>query len=68
MGIMRAIVRCEKPKELIFSGCEFTDETSLRVGQMLKVNNSLKILDVSNNWFGEEGGEVDVAFISANYP
>lgn len=58
MGIMRALVRSNKPEELVFAGCLFTDETAIRVGQMLKVNLSLKILDVSSNWFGDEGGQV----------
>lgn len=60
MGILRALVRGDKPKELNLSGCFFEDITPIRIGQMLNINTSLEVLNVSSNWFGEEGGEVCV--------
>jgi Leucine Rich repeat len=59
MGILRALVRGDRPRELNLAACGFEDETSIRVGQMINLNKSLQKLDVSNNWFGEAGGEVN---------
>lgn len=58
MAIMRALVRTAKLVQVSFAGCEFEEETALRVGDMLKVNRSLMKLDVSNNYFDVAGGEV----------
>ncbi|RZC36889.1 hypothetical protein BDFB_004457 [Asbolus verrucosus] len=58
MGIMRALVRGTKLVELSMAACEFDDDAPVRVGQMLILNTSLKKLDISNNWFDEEGGRV----------
>lgn len=58
MAIMRALVRTNKITRLSFAGCEFEEETGLRIGDMLKVNKSLTMLDVSNNYFNVAGGEV----------
>nr|XP_023029466.1 T-complex-associated testis-expressed protein 1-like [Leptinotarsa decemlineata] len=66
MGIMRALVRCSIPRELSMSGCHFQEDTLIKVGQMLKLNESLKKLDISNNWFGEEGGEYLVQAMRIN--
>lgn len=58
MGILRALVRVDKLKELNISGCYFEDDTGLRVSQLIALNRSLELLDISNNWVGEEHGEV----------
>ncbi|KAJ8976667.1 hypothetical protein NQ317_004685 [Molorchus minor] len=56
LGIMRALVRCDIPKEVSMSGVLFDDDTPMKVGKMIKINKGLKKLDLSNNWFGEDGG------------
>ncbi|KAJ8932297.1 hypothetical protein NQ314_014790 [Rhamnusium bicolor] len=66
MGIMRALVRCSIPEELSMSGCLFDEDTPIKVCQMIKVNGSLKKLDVSGNWFGEDGGEALVEALEEN--
>lgn len=58
MGIMRALVRGTNLTEFSMASCEFDDDAPIRTGQMLKLNLTLKKLDVSNNWFDEEGGQV----------
>jgi Ran GTPase-activating protein (RanGAP) involved in mRNA processing and transport len=58
MGIMRALVRGTKLVELSMAACEYDDDAPIRTGQMLILNTSLKKLDVSNNWFDEDGGQV----------
>ncbi|KAG5884487.1 hypothetical protein JTB14_001282 [Gonioctena quinquepunctata] len=66
MGIMRAMVRCSIPEELIMSGCEFEEDTPIKVCQMIKLNEHLKKIDISNNWFGESGGECLVQAMEVN--
>lgn len=58
MCILRALVRCNIPKGLSLSGCLFEEDSIANIVLMLKMNDSLKKLDITNNWVGEEGGEV----------
>ncbi|KAJ8962336.1 hypothetical protein NQ318_018318 [Aromia moschata] len=58
LGIMRALVRCDIPKEVSMSGVQFDDDTPMKIGKMIKINRGLKKLDLSSNWFGDEGGMV----------
>lgn len=60
MGILRALVRQNtiNLKELSLAGCLFEDETSLRVAQMIGLNQSIERLDISNNWFDKEAYDV----------
>lgn len=58
MCILRALVRCTKPRELCLSGCLFEEDTVNNIALMLKMNDTLKKLDIKNNWLGEEGGKV----------
>lgn len=60
MGIFRALVRGDKPEELNLASCLFEDETALRLCQVLRLNSTLKLLDVSCNWFGENARAVSV--------
>ncbi|VEN44616.1 unnamed protein product [Callosobruchus maculatus] len=57
MGVLRALVRCDIPKELIISGCNFEEETPWKLCRMIKHNTTLEGLDISNNWLGADGGE-----------
>lgn len=66
MGILRALVRGNKPKELSLAGCIAEDETPIRISQMINLNASLEILDISSNWFGEDGGELLVYYLTNN--
>lgn len=66
MGILRAIVRVEKPNELNLAGVLFEEDTPLRLGEMLGLNNSLKKLDISNNFFNEVGMEALVKGLRQN--
>lgn len=66
MGIFRALVRCSIPKVLSLSGCLFDEDIPDRLGQVIKMNDSLKKLDISNNWFGEEGGTILVDAMKEN--
>ncbi|XP_076252023.1 uncharacterized protein LOC143191121 [Rhynchophorus ferrugineus] len=66
MGIMRALVRCSKIKRLSFAACVFDEDTPLKICQMLKLNESLKQLDISSNWFGNDGGDSLVDAVSVN--
>ncbi|XP_031348193.1 dynein regulatory complex subunit 5-like [Photinus pyralis] len=66
MGILRALVRVDKPRELSLGGCIAEDETPVRIAQMINLNASLEILDISANWFGEEGGELLVYYLTNN--
>lgn len=66
MGILRALVRCSLPKELSLSGCQFADDIPERMGQVLKMNDSLTKLDISNNWFGKDGGDIIVKALEEN--
>lgn len=58
MGILRALVRGDKPQELSLAGCLFGEITPIRVAQTINLNRSLEVLDISSNFFGAEGGEV----------
>jgi Ran GTPase-activating protein (RanGAP) involved in mRNA processing and transport len=40
-------------QELILAGCGFTEETGIKLGQMLEQNTTLQALDISNNNLGE---------------
>lgn len=60
MGLFRALVRKTKLTHLSLAACQFEDNAPIRTGQMLLLNKSLKWLDVSNNWFDEDGGQVGV--------
>lgn len=53
-------MRSEKIVELNLSGCGFQTDTSILFGFTLKMNSSLRVVDVSNNWFSMEGGEVKI--------
>lgn len=64
MGILRASVRVALPVRLSLAACYFEDETSLRIGQMLGLNTSIKDLDVSNNYFDEAAVEVSEQFFT----
>lgn len=66
LGLMRSLVRGNKPERINLACCEFEDMTSYIFGCMLKVNKSLTWIDVSNNWFGEFGGENLVIGLSSN--
>ncbi|XP_060525005.1 dynein regulatory complex subunit 5-like [Cylas formicarius] len=66
MGILRAMVRCALPTEISFAACHFEEDTPIKVCQMLRLNQSLKILNISNNWFGMEGGEHIVEALEYN--
>ncbi|CAH1374531.1 dynein regulatory complex subunit 5-like [Tenebrio molitor] len=66
MGIMRALVRGTKLVELSMAACEYDDDAPIRTGQMLILNTSLKKLDVSNNWFDEDGGQALVDGLTIN--
>lgn len=66
MGIMRALVRCSDPKKLSMASCQFEDDTPLKVCQMLKLNDTLKNLDISSNWFGNDIGTVLVEAVAMN--
>ncbi|XP_044258973.1 dynein regulatory complex subunit 5-like [Tribolium madens] len=66
MGIMRALVRGTKLEEFSMAACQFDDDAPIRTGQMLLLNKSLKKLDVSNNWFDEEGGNALVEGMAVN--
>lgn len=66
MGILRALVRCSIPRILSLSGCLFDDDIPERVAQMIEMNDSLKKLDISNNWFGDEGGDLLVNAMEEN--
>ncbi|KAK5650444.1 hypothetical protein RI129_001473 [Pyrocoelia pectoralis] len=57
MGILRALVRVSKPSELSLAGCIAEDDTPIRIAQMINLNSGLEVLDISSNYFGEEGGE-----------
>ncbi|XP_023705077.1 dynein regulatory complex subunit 5 [Cryptotermes secundus] len=52
-----ALANSEHPQELILAGCGFTEETGIKLGQMLQHNTTLQALDISNNNLGEVGGE-----------
>lgn len=54
---MRALVRSDKITELNLSACGFDTDTAILFGIMLHMNSSLRVADVSNNWFSDEGGE-----------
>lgn len=60
MKILTAIVRQNtiNVKELSLAACLFEEETSLRVAQMLGLNQSIERLDISNNWFTKEAYDV----------
>lgn len=58
LGIMRALVRTEKITELNLAGCCFEDDSAILFGMVLSMNTSLRVVDVSNNWFSDDGGEV----------
>ncbi|XP_045466622.1 dynein regulatory complex subunit 5-like [Harmonia axyridis] len=66
LGLMRSLVRGNKPERLNLACCQFEDMTSYIFGCMLKVNRSLTWIDVSNNWFGDFGGENLVIGLSTN--
>ncbi|KAJ8921731.1 hypothetical protein NQ315_010641 [Exocentrus adspersus] len=66
MNILRALVRCDIPKELSLSGCQFKEDTIPKVALMLKMNESLKKLDISNNWIGKDGGELLIEGLEEN--
>lgn len=56
MGILRAVVRCSIPKKLVIAACMLDEEATLKISQMIKLNNTLHTLDVSSNYFGQEVG------------
>ncbi|XP_056636675.1 dynein regulatory complex subunit 5 [Diorhabda sublineata] len=66
MGILRALVRCSFPTELSLSSCLFEDETPEKISKVLNWNDTLQVLDVSNNWFGEYGGDLMVESLKDN--
>lgn len=66
MGIFRALVRCSNPKILSLSACLFEKDIPERIGQVIKMNESLKELDISNNRFGTEGGDILVDALKEN--
>ncbi|GJQ88259.1 hypothetical protein Trydic_g13247 [Trypoxylus dichotomus] len=66
MGIFRALVRGNIPEELNLAGCLFEEETALRLCQMLKLNSTLKWLDVSCNWFDEDARQEILVAMSVN--
>lgn len=57
MGILRAIVRCSIPRKLVMAACMLDEEATLKISQMIKLNNTIHTLDVSSNYFGEEVGD-----------
>lgn len=57
---MRALVRSEKISELNLAACGFESDTAMLFGMTLRMNSSLRVVDVSNNWFSVEGAEVSV--------
>lgn len=59
-AIMRALVYSEKIVELNMAACGFETDTAILFGMTIGMNSSLKIADVSNNWFSVEGGEVGI--------
>lgn len=58
LGIMRALVRTDKITELNLASCGFESDTAILFGMVLCMNSSLRVVDVSNNWFSDDGGEV----------
>lgn len=58
MCILRALVRCTIPAALSLSGCLLDEDIAPNIALMLKMNDTLKNLEISNNWIGQEGGEV----------
>ncbi|XP_050308490.1 dynein regulatory complex subunit 5-like [Anthonomus grandis grandis] len=66
MGIMRCLVRSGTPKRISMAACMFEEDTPLKVCQMLKLNDTLKKLDISSNYFGEECGDYLVEAVSLN--
>ncbi|CAG9769592.1 unnamed protein product [Ceutorhynchus assimilis] len=66
MGIMRAVVRCAIPKILCIAACSFEDETAVKICQMLKLNDTLKELDISANWIGDDIGDMLVESLESN--
>ncbi|KAK9892097.1 hypothetical protein WA026_018300 [Henosepilachna vigintioctopunctata] len=66
LGLMRSLVRCNKPEKINMASCQFEEMTSYIFGCMLKVNKSLTWIDVTNNWFGDFGGENLVVGLSMN--
>ncbi|KAL3288185.1 hypothetical protein HHI36_002635 [Cryptolaemus montrouzieri] len=66
LGLMRSLVRGTKPEKINLACCQFEDMTSYIFGCMLKVNKSLTWIDVSNNWFGEFGGENLIVGLALN--
>lgn len=67
MGILRSLVRGSKPRKLNLAATLFEDDTPIRVGQMLAINSTLEELDVSNNWFGDEGAQVLIFDVYGKY-
>ncbi|CAH1173486.1 unnamed protein product [Phaedon cochleariae] len=67
MGIMRGIVRCSIPLELSMAGCDLEGDTPVKIGQMIRINDTLEKLDLSNNWFGADGGTYVVEALNENY-
>ncbi|KAF5294681.1 hypothetical protein FQA39_LY02813 [Lamprigera yunnana] len=66
MGILRALVRGTGLKELSLGSCRIDNETVLRIAQMLSLNSTIEILDLSNNWCGEDGGELLIHCLTTN--
>ncbi|KAK4883284.1 hypothetical protein RN001_006603 [Aquatica leii] len=66
MGLLRSLVRSDKPIELSIAACMAEGETPLRIAQMLAINSTLEVLDLSSNWFGEEGGDLLINYLKYN--
>ncbi|XP_018564123.1 T-complex-associated testis-expressed protein 1 [Anoplophora glabripennis] len=66
MCILRALVRCTIPTALSMSGSLFEGDTAENIALMLKMNDTLKRLELSSNWIGEEGGEALLQGLEVN--
>lgn len=64
MVLLRALIRCDIPRMLSLSGCMLEEEIITKLSMMLMMNQTLKELDLSNNWFGERGGQVTLEVVT----
>jgi hypothetical protein len=53
IDLCSALSNSGHPQELILAGCSFTEETGIKLSQMLQQNTTLLALDISNNNLGE---------------
>ncbi|KAF5308657.1 hypothetical protein FQR65_LT06118 [Abscondita terminalis] len=66
MGVLRCLSRSNKPTEVCLNACMAENKTPFFIALLIGANNTLEMLDISSNWFGETGGDLLVKYLKYN--